>query len=181
MSSATDCELTCSLRTRDEGLARVAHLEDGGRLDVVPLLEGEGVHPVEALQCSQEQHPSSIVQQLILVKQLFARGQPGLCCGQPTTNTTTSLGPRKVPCTFEIHYKYRLPSCSRPTMDPLLDYSRYNRLLMSVESGSIILASKVVTSRAPGIAKTYQVLTIQVPGTRKLNTAVADYQRYTDL
>lgn len=36
--------LTGALGARDESLARVAHLEDGGRLDVVPLLEGHGVH-----------------------------------------------------------------------------------------------------------------------------------------
>lgn len=38
--------LTGALGPGDEGLARVAHLEDGRRLDVVPLLKGEGVHAV---------------------------------------------------------------------------------------------------------------------------------------
>lgn len=37
--------LTGALGARDKSLARVAHLEDGGCLDVVPLLEGHGVHP----------------------------------------------------------------------------------------------------------------------------------------
>lgn len=37
--------LTRALRAGDQSLARVAHLEDGGCLDVVPLLEGHGVHP----------------------------------------------------------------------------------------------------------------------------------------
>lgn len=36
--------LTRSLGTGDKGLSRVADLEDRGRLDVVPLLQGEGVH-----------------------------------------------------------------------------------------------------------------------------------------
>lgn len=42
--------LTRALGAGDESLARVAHLEDGGRLDVVPLLEGHRVHPVRAGQ-----------------------------------------------------------------------------------------------------------------------------------
>lgn len=38
--------LTGAFGARDKSLARVAHLEDGGCLDVVPLLEGHGVHAV---------------------------------------------------------------------------------------------------------------------------------------
>lgn len=36
--------LTCPLGSRDEGLSGGADLKYGGRLDIVPLLEREGVH-----------------------------------------------------------------------------------------------------------------------------------------
>lgn len=45
MRAGSKQALTGALGARDKSLARVAHLEDGGRLDVVPLLEGHGVHP----------------------------------------------------------------------------------------------------------------------------------------
>ena len=81
--------LTGALGARDKSLARVAHLEDGGRLDVVPLLEGHGVHPAvsrarhnkaEQRTIKKSQHRCGRMQHIPSPPRVYHYGRMLTCC-----------------------------------------------------------------------------------------------------